>query len=59
MVNHPIEYLSKQVNPFGEMSLIKSLIDETQIWDKISSLNLPKPGSNRGYNPSKLLNHFG
>lgn len=58
MVNLPIEYSDKQVTPFGGMSLMKRFIDRTQIRDKIKSLDLPEPGSNRGYNPMQIIESF-
>lgn len=58
MVNLPIEYSDKQVTPFGGMSLMKRFIDQTQIREKINRLDLPEPGSNRGYNPMQIVESF-
>ena len=49
MVNLPIAYFQKQVTPFGGMSLMKRFRDQTGIRDHLQELNLPNPGSNRGY----------
>jgi hypothetical protein len=58
MVNLPIEYSDKAVTPFGGMSLLKRLLDQTQIRDYLSTLNLPMPGSNRGYDPVDVVMSF-
>lgn len=58
MVNLPIEYTDKHVTPFGGMSLMKRFIDQIQIREKIKCLNLPEPGSNRGYDPLQIIESF-
>lgn len=58
MVNLPIEYSDKAVTPFGGMSLLKRFIDQTQIKEYLSTLNLPEPGSNRGYDPEDIITSF-
>lgn len=58
MVNLPIEYSSKPVTPFGGMSLMKRFVDQTGIREQLSQLDLPQPGSNRGYNPSQIVESF-
>ena len=58
MVNLPIEFSDKQVTPFGGMSLMKRFIDQTGIREALSEQNLPQPGSNRGYNPSQIVESF-
>lgn len=58
MVNLPIEYSDKQVTPFGGMSLMKRFLDQTGIGDYLQELNLPQPGSNRGYCPEHVVESF-
>jgi len=58
MVNLPIEYSDKQVTPFGGMSLMKRFIDQTGIRDYLRSIDLPYPGSNRGYSPVQIVESF-
>lgn len=58
MVNLPIEYSDKQVTPFGGMSLMKRFIDRTGIRDYLRKLDLPQPGSNRGYDPKQIIESF-
>lgn len=58
MVNLPIEYSDKPVTPFGGMSLMKRFVDQTGIRDYLCSLDLPLPGSNRGYDPAEIVESF-
>lgn len=58
MVNLPIEYSDKPVTPFGGMSLMKRFVDQTGIRDFLGSLDLPLPGSNRGYDPADIVESF-
>ena len=58
MVNLPIEYSDKQVTPYGGMSLMKRFIDQTGIREHLKSLDLPHPGSNRGYAPEHIVESF-
>lgn len=58
MVNLPIEFSDKQVTPFGGMSLMKQFIDQTGIREYMSSLELPFPKSNRGYDPMHIIESF-
>jgi len=58
MVNLPIEYSDKQVTPFGGMSLMKRFIDQTGIREYMSELDLPQPGSNRGYSSAHIIESF-
>jgi hypothetical protein len=57
-VNLPIEYSDKKVTPFGGLSLLKRFIDKTEIIEGLNGMNLPQPGSNRGYNPSDIVLSF-
>ena len=58
MVNISIEYTSKPISPWGGMRLMKELLDKTKILEYLEQLNLPYPGSNRGYNPCKIIEAF-
>ncbi len=58
MVNLPITYSDKKVTPFGGMSLMKRFVDQTGIRDYLSELDLPQPGSNRGYAPEQIIESF-
>jgi hypothetical protein len=58
MVNLPIEYSNKPVTPFGGMSLLKRFLDKVEVKDYLDSIDLPSPGSNRGYNPTDIVSSF-
>ena len=58
MVNLPIAYSDKQVTPYGGMSLMKRFIDQRGIREFLSCLDLPLPGSNRGYDPRHIVESF-
>ncbi len=58
MVNLPIEYSDKQVTPYGGMSLMKRFIDQTGIREYLRGVDLPQPGSNRGYAPEHIVESF-
>lgn len=58
MVNLPIEFSDKQVTPFGGMSLMKRFVDQTGIREYMGGLDLPQPGSNRGYDPLHIMESF-
>jgi len=58
MVNLPIEFSDKEVTPFGGMSLMKHFLDQTGIKEGLTTLNLPEPGSNRGYDPKQIIESF-
>lgn len=58
MVDLPIEYSDRQVTPYGGMSLMKRFADATGIRDFLHTVNLPMPGSNRGYDPVRIVEGF-
>ena len=58
MVNLPIAYSDKQVTPYGGMSLMKRLVDQPGLREFMKDLDLPSPGSNRGYSPIQIVESF-
>ena len=58
MVKLPIKYREKAVSAFSGMRLMKDFIDKSGILSKLSSLYLPVRGSNRAYDPVKLIESF-
>ncbi|RJE74384.1 hypothetical protein [Reichenbachiella sp. MSK19-1] len=56
MVNLPIEYSSKPVTPFIDMSLMKRFIDPTGIREKLDELDVPALGSS--YDPKHIIERF-
>lgn len=53
-----IEYIDKELTPWGGMVLMKKLIERTGINEALERLPLPSQGSNRGYDPIQLINNF-
>ncbi len=53
-----IEYSDRNVTAWGGMKLMKNLVDSTGIKDHLRSLPIPLPGSNRGYDPIKVIENF-
>jgi len=58
MVNIDIEYSNKPVTPFGGMVLMKRFLDQTRIKEHLATIDLPKGGSNRAYNPVQIVMGF-
>ncbi len=58
MVNLHIEYLDKQVTPFGGDELDETFLRSDKIREYLHTLNLPQPGSNRGYIPTHIIESF-
>lgn len=59
MVNLPVEYSDKPVTPLGGMSLMKRFLDQTQIKEYLSALDLLHPGRTEGMIPLTSSPHFG
>ncbi|MEN6488418.1 MAG: IS1380 family transposase [Smithella sp.] len=53
-----IGFTDKEITPWGGMALMKSMMDRCGIDDLLSSLDLPSPGSNRGYKPEQIIKSF-
>jgi hypothetical protein len=53
-----IGFTDKEITPWGGMALMKKMLDQSKIDDLLSSLELPRPRSNRGYHPEQLIKSF-
>lgn len=53
-----VEFTDKNVTSWGGMKLMKDLIDNIGIKEKLKTLNLPEKGSNRSYHPIQILECF-
>ncbi|MEN6621886.1 MAG: hypothetical protein ABFD50_10090 [Smithella sp.] len=53
-----IRFTDKEITPWGGMALIKKMMDRCGIDDLLSFLDLPLPGSNRGYKPEYIIKIF-
>jgi hypothetical protein len=58
-MEHAYLFTSKEVTPWGGMVFLKQLLDKMSFSSQVASCDsLPRPGSNRGYSPSVLLEAF-
>jgi hypothetical protein len=57
-VNIPWEFTEKEVTSWGGMRMFKEFLDRTGIREKLESVGLPAPGSNRGYEPHEVIESF-
>jgi len=57
---HQLSYsfTDKQVTPWGGLRLIQDFYERCGLRDQIRALDLPEPGSNRGYSPADLIEGF-
>lgn len=53
-----IEFTDKEITPNGGVVLLKKMLDKMSFTEMLDSLPLPRPGSNRGYDPIQLVLHF-
>jgi hypothetical protein len=52
------EFTDKPITPWGGLRLMKEFIDRTGIREQLRATWLPRPGSNRGYDPIAVLESF-
>ncbi|HMN25497.1 MAG TPA: hypothetical protein PKE38_13415, partial [Ignavibacteriaceae bacterium] len=52
------EYTEKSITAWGGMRLMKELLNKSGVREKIQELDLPKPGSNSGYNAIDIIESF-
>jgi hypothetical protein len=57
-MDYKIEFIDKEITPYGGLVLLKKMIDKSGLIDFLSKLSLPYPGSNRGYNPINVIISF-
>ena len=53
-----IGFTNKEITPCGGIALTKEMMDRSGIDDLLSSLDLPIPGSNRGYKQEEIIKSF-
>jgi hypothetical protein len=53
-----IRYTDRPITPFGGLTTVKNFYQNSGLQDVISSLPLPQPGSNRGYDPVDIVEGF-
>ena len=57
-MDYKIEFIDKEITPYGGLILLKKMIDKSELLDYLSTLSLPKPGSNRGFKPVDVILSF-
>lgn len=53
-----IEFTDKEITPWGGIVLLKRMLDKIGFKDFLSNIDLPQPGSNRGYSPLQIVTSF-
>ena len=53
-----IEFTNKEITPYGGLVLLKKMIDKSGLIEYLTTLPLPQPGSNRGYQPLNIIISF-
>jgi len=53
-----IRYTDGSITPFGGIKTVKTFYQNSSLQDVISSLPLPQPGTNRGYDPMDIIEGF-
>ena len=53
-----IDFNDHSATAWGGINLIKDLLDATRVKEQLDKLSLPEKGSNRGYDPSQILERF-
>ena len=57
-MNLPIEYSDKAVSAHGGLAVMKEFLDKVNIREQLGELDLPQPGSNRGYSGEQIVESF-
>lgn len=53
-----IAFTDKEITPWGGMALLKKMLERAGWHEMLAALNIPKPGSNRGYSPAQIITSF-
>lgn len=57
-MDYKLEFVDKEITPFGGLAVLKQMLDKMQLKEFLSSLPLPEQGSNRSYNPVDIVISF-
>ncbi len=58
MQSLPHEFTARKVSPWGGMKLFKQTYSASGIRDTLDGMDFPSPDSNRGYDPTDLIEQF-
>ena len=50
-----IQFTDEQITAFSGISLLYKMLDNCHFKEELSTVSLPKQGSNRGYSPIQLI----
>lgn len=53
-----IEFTDKEITPWAGISLMQNMLKKMSFESVLQNLALPQQGSNRGYQPEQLIQHF-
>jgi hypothetical protein len=53
-----IEFIDKEITPWSGILLLVKMLEKMNFNGCLSSLQLPEPGSNRGYESQQLIKQF-
>jgi len=53
-----IEYIDKNITPFGGMKILKDFMDNIGVYEDLKRVDLPYPKSNAGYDPIEIVKSF-
>lgn len=56
--SYSIEFTDRPISAWGGIHLMKEVLNKTRICEYLETLSLPRPGSNRGYNPITIIKGF-
>ncbi len=53
-----VGFSDREVTAWGGLALFKKMLDSMGFSEAVTTWGLPEPGSNRGYEPRQLVEHF-
>ena len=55
MIDCDIKFADKEITPFGGLSLFFKMLERCHFMEQLGQCGIPSQGSNRGYNPVRLI----
>lgn len=55
MRDYDIKFVNKEITPFGGLSLFLKMLEKCHFEEQLRRFGIPQQGSNRGYDPVKLI----
>lgn len=57
-LDYKIEYTDREITPWAGILMLKKMLDKMNFDSCLSSVQMPEPGSNRGYEAGQLVKQF-